>query len=466
MKNYHKIMAILLSLQLLWQGLVLAAPSYQINNIRFSQTPAATRIVFDCDKVPEYKINILNNGLRIVISFSNTVNLSKIKTVGLNDAAIKTISVTESGGATTAIIDLNYGVAYKVNSLKNPERFYIDIIKGYEQKLQENIAPGVEHKTIIKSNEKGNITAHIIDIAPTANYKLKPILSNEMITGLETVSSMSSRNKALAAINASYFNKNGEILGLTKIDGKIISATGLTRSAVGLLPDNKLLFGQIDYNGMVRLPNGKILAITGINCERGENGVVIYNKYYDSSTNTNEFGKEYVLQDNKVIAINNNNSSLRDGQVVLSVHGTAMEQFNTVQVGDIIQINESINEVWNKIDNIVGVGPMLIKNNSIYISSKQEQFGSDVAGGKAPRTAIGLTKDNHILLVVVDGRQSHSAGMTLLELALFMQENGAVQALNFDGGGSSEMVINNNIINKPSDGKERKVTTALAIVKK
>ena len=97
MKNYHKIMAILLSLQLLWQGLVLAAPSYQINNIRFSQTPAATRIVFDCDKVPEYKINILNNGLRIVISFSNTVNLSKIKTVGLNDAAIKTISVTESG---------------------------------------------------------------------------------------------------------------------------------------------------------------------------------------------------------------------------------------------------------------------------------------------------------------------------------------------------------------------------------
>ncbi len=217
---------------------------------------------------------------------------------------------------------------------------------------------------------------------------------------------------------------------------------------------------------MVRLPNGKILAITGINCERGENGVVIYNKYYDSSTNTNEFGKEYILQDNKVIAINNNNSSLRDGQVVLSVHGTAMEQFNTVQVGDSIQINESINEVWNKIDNIVGVGPMLIKNNSIYISSKQEQFGSDVAGGKAPRTAIGLTKDNHILLVVVDGRQSHSAGMTLLELALFMQENGAVQALNFDGGGSSEMVINNNIINKPSDGKERKVTTALAIVKK
>ena len=150
MKNYHKIMAILLSLQLLWQGLVLAAPSYQINNIRFSQTPAATRIVFDCDKVSEYKINILNNGLRIVISFSNTVNLSKFKTVGLNDAAIKTISITESGGATTAIIDLNYGVAYKVNSLKNPERFYIDIIKGYEQKLQENIAPGVEHKTIIK----------------------------------------------------------------------------------------------------------------------------------------------------------------------------------------------------------------------------------------------------------------------------------------------------------------------------
>ena len=54
--------------------------------------------------------------------------------------------------------------------------------------------------------------------------------------------------------------------------------------------------------------------------------------------------------------------------------------------------------------------------------------------------------------------------MTLLELALFLQELGAVHAMNLDGGGSSTMVIKGNVVNKPSDGKERKVGNALAVI--
>ena len=107
---------------------------------------------------------------------------------------------------------------------------------------------------------------------------------------------------------------------------------------------------------------------------------------------------------------------------------------------------------------------MLIKEGSIYLTTKTEEFGSDVAGGRAPRTALGLTKDGDLLLVVVDGRQSTSAGLTLLELALFMQELGAVDALNLDGGGSSEMVISDKVINNPSDGHERMVGDALAVM--
>jgi exopolysaccharide biosynthesis protein len=70
------------------------------------------------------------------------------------------------------------------------------------------------------------------------------------------------------------------------------------------------------------------------------------------------------------------------------------------------------------------------------------------------------------LLVVVDGRQpSHSIGMTLLELAKLMQDLGAKAALNLDGGGSSEMVIGEEFVNRPSDGRERLVGDALVITK-
>ena len=78
---------------------------------------------------------------------------------------------------------------------------------------------------------------------------------------------------------------------------------------------------------------------------------------------------------------------------------------------------------------------------------------------------MGITKDNRALLVVVDGRRRSSVGFTLLELAQFMLEQGAVDALNLDGGGSSEMVIDGRIVNEPSDGRERRLGAGIAVIR-
>ena len=79
---------------------------------------------------------------------------------------------------------------------------------------------------------------------------------------------------------------------------------------------------------------------------------------------------------------------------------------------------------------------------------------------------MGVTKEGHFLLGVVDGRQAVSHGLTLTEWANLMKKMGAVDAINFDGGGSSELVIGGQIQNSPSDGCERPVGTALMVVKK
>ena len=71
-----------------------------------------------------------------------------------------------------------------------------------------------------------------------------------------------------------------------------------------------------------------------------------------------------------------------------------------------------------------------------------------------------------MLLAVVDGRQESSIGCTLEEFAELLVKFGAQQAVNFDGGGSSEMVVGGEILNSPSDGSERKVGSALAVFKK
>ena len=110
---------------------------------------------------------------------------------------------------------------------------------------------------------------------------------------------------------------------------------------------------------------------------------------------------------------------------------------------------------WDQASHIIGAGPRLIENGKVNVTSKQEAFPSDISVGRAPRTAIGEMKDGTVWLIVVDGRSWQSVGMSLTELANFLNKMGIYNAMNLDGGGSSEMVVNQKIKNKPSDGAER-----------
>lgn len=83
-----------------------------------------------------------------------------------------------------------------------------------------------------------------------------------------------------------------------------------------------------------------------------------------------------------------------------------------------------------------------------------------------PRTAIGISADGmDVYFVVADGRREGVPGPTLEEMGLFMRSQlGVCSALNLDGGGSSEMVVNGRIVNQPSDGVERPVANHVAVV--
>ncbi|GEK80958.1 phosphodiester glycosidase family protein [Agrococcus baldri] len=88
-------------------------------------------------------------------------------------------------------------------------------------------------------------------------------------------------------------------------------------------------------------------------------------------------------------------------------------------------------------------------------------FGNHSIQGDQPRTAIAVLADGSIAFVVVDGRSDASAGMTLTELAEHLASIGAVTAYNLDGGGSSTMVVDGEVVNTPSNGGERATSDIL-----
>ncbi|MBN1543026.1 phosphodiester glycosidase family protein, partial [candidate division KSB1 bacterium] len=87
----------------------------------------------------------------------------------------------------------------------------------------------------------------------------------------------------------------------------------------------------------------------------------------------------------------------------------------------------------------IGGGPVLIRSGEVHITHDAEVFfGSGIAtDSDNPRTAVGLTAENHAILLVVDGRQSASTGLTLQSLAAVLLELGCTKAMNLDGGGST-----------------------------
>ena len=84
-------------------------------------------------------------------------------------------------------------------------------------------------------------------------------------------------------------------------------------------------------------------------------------------------------------------------------------------------------------------------------------------GGRNPRTAIGYTEDNKLILVAVDGRENYSIGLTLNELANFMLSLGCVNAMNLDGGGSTVMYVNGRIVNNPQNQGGIALSNALTV---
>ena len=120
--------------------------------------------------------------------------------------------------------------------------------------------------------------------------------------------------------------------------------------------------------------------------------------------------------------------------------------------------------VWNTLS----FGPALVRDGEVQSGIDDVEvdtnFGNHSIQGDQPRTAIGVVDDNHLLVVVVDGRSTgYSAGATMSELATLMQDLGAVTAYNIDGGGSSTLYFDGEVVNRPSNGGERGTSDILYV---
>ncbi len=191
--------------------------------------------------------------------------------------------------------------------------------------------------------------------------------------------------------------------------------------------------------------------------------------------NVTEKTSEIAEKNDAILAINGdyygsqeNGYVLRNG--ILYRNTAAKEREDLVIYADgsfaiITETDVSAEQLLNDgAQQIISFGPALVTDGQISVSEKDEVGKAKTSN---PRTAIGIVDELHYLFVVSDGRTEESEGLSLYELAVFMQSLGVQTAYNLDGGGSSTMYFNGEVINKPTtNGKsirERSVSDIVYI---
>lgn len=333
---------------------------------------------------------------------------------------------------------------------------------------QNKVRSGLEHIEVKRKYPFGVVSAHILLVdVNDPSLLAKVALAKDSILDKETTSQMCVRNDAVAAMNGAFYADNGDPLGLIIIDGRMVSIPIMKRSAFGLTWDNEIVFGNPDFNGKIVVNEKEELGLGGVNESLSYDKVVVYTSEFGKSTRTHSSAREYAVVRGRVVGIGEKNTVIPPDGFVISVPRNRMDEFSQICLWDRVELKNGMNSVWNRALYGIGGGPRLIKNRQVYLTGKLENFRKDVLDSRAPRSAIGLTEDGKLIMVTVDGRnRKHSVGFTLRELAEFLLEFNCIDALNLDGGGSSTMVVEGKVMNKPSDGNERRVSNAIIITER
>ena len=350
--------------------------------------------------------------------------------------------------------------------------------------IQKNeINSSIIHYRYVYNSIPWNI--NIIEINSTdKNYSILSVKSsNKIHNSREKVSDIVKRNRnknITIGINADFFYPDGDIVNNQIAEGEFVKGIKSNRSQIAFTFSNEPFINIFSFSGKLILKDNKEISIDALNQKRGFDSIVIYNKYWGNSTNTGGSGIEYIFIPidstiaNKpfravIKSILDSNATITNNQYVLSASDNKKNTpLSSLQINDTILVSLNIQPDINNVKELVGGLPQIIKDgiNIAHSQALKEGANEKFSLTRHPRTAIGYSRDKaKLYLITVDGRQKCSAGMTLNELSEFMLFLGCYNALNLDGGGSTTLVINDKIINYPSDVTgERPVGNALLII--
>ena len=345
------------------------------------------------------------------------------------------------------------GLSPSLNYIKEEQRKReIDYKENIEKKYQGfkvvEVEKGVHHIKMIRYYKNQPVRINIVEISRNinSNINIEPTIASEKLNNRTKISRIAKREKAIVAINGGYFKpQTGVPLGTLMIDKEIYTGPIYNRVAMGISEDGYSM-ARVQLKAKVDTNIGG-LNLDNINQPRmlATHAIVYTPLWGEYTPPTPKYGAQVVIQDGVLLKITEEQTKIPENGFVIVAPKQKLEKIKGAKR---FKLNIKTTPDWKNIDHIISGGPYLVKSGDIYVDMTAQKLAA--IGGRNPRTAIGYTKDNHLIMLTADGREGASIGLTLMELAELMKELDCVYAMNLDGGGSTVMYVNGEVVNKPA----------------
>jgi dipeptidyl aminopeptidase/acylaminoacyl peptidase len=329
---------------------------------------------------------------------------------------------------------------------------------------------------------KAKSDVYVLKVDPKRIPRIDVSLSNDLLAGHERTRSMARRHHAVAAINGDFgtpsgrpahtFAEDGDLKQLSFAGGPTFSITADEQQRFLDRPSESVTAIEQDTWPVIRWNLG-MPAFTDVAAFTPAGGALEVPPSNSCSARLLPVGGRRWAPNNAGVevdyAVNEVSCSTSPmgvgGGVVLSGRpgSDGAILIGSLTPGEIVTLAWSIG--FAGVLDTVGGSPLLVQAGAVVA----KPCGASICQVH-PRTAIGVTPVGRILMVVVDGRRNDSRGVTTVRLARLMRSLGATSALNLDGGGSSTMVVRGKkgglqVVNEPSDGRQRRVSSAVLVIR-
>ncbi len=347
--------------------------------------------------------------------------------------------------------------------------------RAQEARQTSLIAPGISLLSVSTQTPSGPLRYWLIKADKTAARLALEVAAGRDVNRKRSVRELAAQSKALVAVNGGFFAYEGAAVGAVKVAGEWQRLPWKSRTALAW-DENRAQIGPLSGTCQLKLDFADGTSKT---IEAALNGFALPGTHAaltdGFSVLTARFATKYRLKSGEIAAfaapgagfIAGNKEpiplmqSVSRGEIsipaqgfVVVARGASAAFLQPKATTPTIPPRASFTVATSPIEldsfpNILGAGPLLIENGAVKTTETAEEFRPDVLA-RGPRTAVGFDAGGNTLFLVADGRQAASIGLTIPETAQLFQQLGATQALNLDGGSSTQLVIGGQLINAPS----------------